>query len=231
MNNLDCANDTSETFFLLSSAYNPASFKNICGRPTWTPVEVVDANTVPTQTPDTDCTAASVTDFKSEEIADTRLNLGALDVAGKLTINISSTLSEPNVLPAQVKILDPLILTLSPSPRFLINFGNNTKSPEKSAPDMNVSSWWTDIISSRPFFTTSLIDLVNESSPFILTCSPSINVPDTCSKSKLVKPPPAFFVNPVAPLLNPSTKEPTGNSELDNDTLKSKFVYNWISYK
>ena len=28
-------------------------------------------------------------------------------------------------------------------------------------------------------FTTVVIDLVNESSPFILTCSPSINVPDT----------------------------------------------------
>ena len=66
-----------------------------------------------------------------------------------------------------------------------------------------------------------MIDLVNESSPFILTCSPSINVPDTCSKSKLVKPPPAILLNPVAPLLNPSIKEPAGNSVLDNETLKS----------
>ena len=29
------------------------------------------------------------------------------------------------------------------------------------------------------FFSTVVIDLVNELSPFILICSPSINVPDT----------------------------------------------------
>ena len=65
MNSFDCANDASETFFFWSSAYNPASFKNICGRATWIPVGVIDAIAVPTLTPVTPSVAANVTCFKS----------------------------------------------------------------------------------------------------------------------------------------------------------------------
>ena len=94
-------------------------------------------------TPVTPVVATSETVLRSAEIALIRLNLGdASDV--KLTIIISSTFKDPNVFPAHVNGDTPPeaapILTSSPSPRFLINFGNNTKSPEKSAPDMNVSS-------------------------------------------------------------------------------------------
>ena len=57
-------------------------------------------------------------------------------------MNISFTFKDPNVLPAHVKyILDPLILTSSPIPSSFNYFWYcNTKSPEKSAPDINVSS-------------------------------------------------------------------------------------------
>ena len=168
MNSLDCANETSETFFFWSSAYNPASFENICGRATWIPVGVVLASGVPRLTPVTVVVAANVTDLRSAEIALTRLNLGDASVV-KLTIIISFTFKEPNVLPAHVNTLDPLMLTSSPSPSSFITFGCNTKSPEKSAPLMNVSSWWTDLTSSRPNFWTVVIDLVNELSPFILS--------------------------------------------------------------
>ena len=147
-----------------------------------------------------------------------RLNRGAASEV-KLTIIISFTFKEPNVLPAHVNTLDPLMLTSSPSPSSFITFGCNTKSPEKSAPLMNVSSWWTDITSSRPFLSTVVIDLVNELSPFILICSPSINVPDTCSKSWLVPPPPAILLNPVAPLLFPLTKDAAGHSKGLNAVL------------
>ena len=230
MNSFDCANDTSETFFFWSSAYNPASFKNICGRATWIPVGVADAKTVPTLTPVTLVVATNVTDLRSAEIALIRLNLGdASDV--KLTIIISFCFKDPNVLPAHVNTFDPLMLTSSPSPRFLINFGCKTKSPEKSAPDINVSSWWTDITSSRPNFWTVVIDLVNESSPFILIFSPTINVPATLSSENVVLPPPCAVENAVAPLLNPSIKLPTGNSALDNATFTVICVYIWISYK
>ena len=149
---------------------------------------------------------------------------------GVFEIKISSTFKDPNVLPAQV-ILLPLTLILSAGLNSFIGTCFKTRSPEKSAPDMKVSSWWTDITSSRPFLSTVVIDLVNELSPFILICSPTINVPDTCSKSWVVPPPPASSANPVAPLLNPSTKEPTGNSVLDNATLTVIFVNNWISYR
>ena len=230
MNSFDCANDTSETLFFWSCAYNPASFKNICGRATWIPVGVKLAITVPTLTPVTLVVATNVIDLRSEEIALIRLNLGDASVV-KLTIMISFSFKDPNVFPAHVNTFDPLILTSSPSPRFLINFGNNTKSPEKSAPDINVSSWWTDITSSRPNFSTVVIDLVNESSPFILIFSPTINVPDTWSNDFVTWPPPADTANPVAPLLNPSIKLPSGNSVLDNAILNVNFVYIWISYK
>ena len=227
---MDCANDTSETFFFWSSAYNPVSFKNICGRATWTPVGETLASAVPILTPVTVFVAANVTDLRSAEIALTRLNLGDASVV-KLIIMISFTFKDPNVLPAHVNTLDALMLTSSPIPNSFITFDCNTKSPEKSAPDMNVSSWWTDFMSSRPNFWTVVTDLVNESSPFILIFSPTINVPDTWSKLIDADPPPCCVANPVAPLLNPSTKLVTGSSALDNATFTVKPVYNWTSYK
>ena len=82
-------------------------------------------------TPDTEFVAASVTDLRSAEMALIRLNLGAASVV-ILTMIISSTLNDLNVLPAHVNTLDPLILTSSPSPSSFITFGSNTKSPLKS---------------------------------------------------------------------------------------------------
>ena len=226
MNSFDCASETSETFFFWSSAYNPASFKNICGRATCIPVGEVDDRTVPTLTPATSVLALSESVLRSAEISLILLNLGAESV--KLTMMISSIFKDLNVLPAHVNWDTPpeaaLILTSSPSPNSSITFGIITKSPEKSAPDINVSSWWTAFTSSRPNFWTVVIDLVNELSPFILTCSPSINVPDTWSNDFVTPPPPADTANPVAPLLNPSIKLPIGNSELDNATLNVNFV-------
>ena len=101
------------------------------------------ANNVPTLTPVTDSVTTSETVFKSPEIAFTRLNLGAASEV-KLTIMISPTFKEPNVLPAHVNSDMPPeaapILTSSPSPSSFTTFGCNTKSPLKSTPDINVSS-------------------------------------------------------------------------------------------
>ena len=68
-----------------------------------------------------------------------RLNRGAASVV-KLIIRMSPAFKDLNVLPAHVNTFDPLILTSSPSPNSFIIFGCRTKSPEKSAPDINVSS-------------------------------------------------------------------------------------------
>ena len=84
---------------------------------------------------------------------------------------------------------------------------------------------------SKPFFCATVIDLVNDWSPFILICSPTINVPDTCSKPTAALPVPAAWANPVAPLLNPSTKLPIGNSLDDSATLTVNAVNSCISYK
>ena len=73
------------------------------------------ASTVPRLTPVTVVVAANVTDLRSAEIALTRLNLGDASVV-KLTIMISFTFKDPNVLPAHVNTLDPLMLTSSPIP-------------------------------------------------------------------------------------------------------------------
>ena len=226
INNFDCANDASETFLFCNSAYNPASFENICGTPLrmGAPSVAIEA----ALTPVTAVAAANVTVFRSALIAVTRLKDGSAAV-GVFEIKISSTFKDPNVLPAQVISL-PVLLILSAGLNSFIGTCFKTKSPEKWAPDKNVSSWWTDITSSRPFLSTVVIDLVNELSPFILIFSPAINVPDTCSKL-LVAEAPVNLLNPVAPLLNPSTKDPTGNSELDNETFTVIVVYNWISYK
>ena len=113
MNSLDCANDTSETFFFWSFAYNPVSFKNICGRATWIPVGVALASTVPRLTPVTVVVAANVTDLRSAEIALTRLNLGDASVV-KLTIMTSFTFKDPNVLPAPVSYTHLTLPTTTP---------------------------------------------------------------------------------------------------------------------
>ena len=226
INNFDCANDASETFLFCNSAYNPASFENICGTPLRTAADAVAI--LLWTTPETAVDAVSVTDFRSDEIAVTRLNEGSL-VAGEFEIRISPILSDPNVFPEHVNTL-PLTFTLSEGDNSLIGTDFKTKSPEKSTPDINVSSWWTDITSSRPFFCVIVIDLINELSPFILIFSPAINVPDTCSKPTAV-PEPAAWANPVAPLLNPSTKLPIGNSLDDSATFTVNAVNSWISYK
>ena len=83
---------------------------------------------------------------------------------------------------------------------------------------------------SKPFFCAIVIDLVNDWSPFILICSPTINVPDTCSNLTVVVGP-ASTAKPVAPLLNPSTKLPTGNSLDDSATFTVNDVNSWRSYK
>ena len=75
-----------------------------------------------------------------------------------------------------------------------------------------------------------MIPLVNDLSPFILICSPLINVPATCSRLNDV-PEPAAAANPVAPLLNPSTKLPAGNSLDVKETFTVNVVNNCISYK
>ncbi len=69
---------------------------------------------------------------KSVEIADTRLNLGPPTSAARLTIIISLTFNDPNVLPAQVNTLDPLTLASSPRPNSLIFVGFRTTSAVKS---------------------------------------------------------------------------------------------------
>ena len=154
-----------------------------------------------------------------------------------LTMIISSTLNDLNVLPAHVNTLDPLILTSSPSPSSFITFGCNTKSPLKSilAPKIPSHSWWTDKTSPKSNFWMVLVEITAPSSvvvfPFILSCSLSINVPETWSSKWVFELPPAFTANPVAPLLNPSTKLPTGNWLLPSVRLITICVYNWISYK
>ena len=82
--------------------------------------------------------------------------------------------------------------------------------------------------SSNPNLSTDTIDLTSplppiDVEPFIFICSPSINVPDTCSRSKVALAP-AETVNPVAPLLNPSIKLPTGAKEL----VKFPLVMIWV---
>ena len=234
MNNFDCANDASETFLFCNSAYNPASLKNICGRATWIPVGESDAIRVPTLTPATEFVATNETSFRLAEIALTRFILGEVS-AVKLTDIKSPTLKDPKVIPAHVNIDTPPdaapILTSSPIPSSFIFWGFNTKSPEKSTPDINVSSWWTDKTCSKPFFCTIEIVLINDSSPLILIFSPTINVPDTCSNPTALELFPTAWANPVAPLLNPSTKLPIGSWVLDNATLTVNAVNNWISYK
>ena len=77
------------------------------------------------------------------EIALIRLNRGAASEV-KLTMMMSFTFKDPNVLPAHVSVYTPpeaaLMLTSSPIPSSFITFDCKTKSPEKSAPDINVSS-------------------------------------------------------------------------------------------
>ena len=99
--------------------------------------------TAPATTPETLFTATSDSTLRSDEIALIRLTLGSEFVV-ILTIIKSFTFKLPKVFPAHCKLDTPadavLILTSSPSPRFGINFGCNTKSPLKSTPDINVSS-------------------------------------------------------------------------------------------
>ena len=127
----ELVNDTSETFLFSSCANNPFPSSCITGIPFLIPVGVLLCKTVPTETLETLVVATNVTDFKSAEIALTRLNTGdALLV--KLTIIISLTFSDPNVFPAHVNILDPSTLTSSPGPNSLIGDCLRTKSPLKS---------------------------------------------------------------------------------------------------
>ena len=77
MNNFDWESATSEIFFFGNSAYNPASFKNICGLATWIPVAVKLDKTAPATTPETLFTAISDTTLRLSEIALIRLTLGS----------------------------------------------------------------------------------------------------------------------------------------------------------
>ena len=126
-------------------------------------------------TPVTPSVAANVTCFKSAEIALIRLNLGDASLF-ILTMMISFTFKDPNVFPAHVSILLLAILTSSPSPRFGINFGCNTKSPLKLTLDKNVFSCDTDFTSSRPNFSTDVIALVNDLSYLFTSYKCSCNL-------------------------------------------------------
>ena len=72
-----------------------------------------------------------MTDFKSAEIADTRLNTGSATECF-VSIKISPIFSDPKVLPAHVNTLDPLIETVSEGDNSLIGDDLSTKSPLKS---------------------------------------------------------------------------------------------------
>ena len=76
---------------------------------------------VPTLTPATSVLLLSETVLRSAEMALIRLNLGQQHLLLILTMIISFTFNDPNVLPAcYVNTLDPLILTSSPSPILLL---------------------------------------------------------------------------------------------------------------
>ena len=65
--------------------------------------------------------------------------------------------------------------------------------------------------------------------PLILICSPTINVPEVSSKSIVALLPPAAVAKPDAPLLNPSTNAPSGNSVDDTAVFKTRLVKVWTS--
>ena len=230
MNSFDCAVERSETFFFCNSAYNPASFKNICGRAIRTPVKFPSA-ILATVIPLTTCTAETVNCLRVPDGAVLTLINRASASSSLFMIIISFSFIDPNVFPAHFTTPEAM-LNESEGLIPLIGTPCSTKSPLKLTPVPKTpsQSWWTDIMSSRPYFVTVVTDLVSELSPFIFICSPLINVPDTCSNFLAVWPPPADIANPVAPLLNPSIKLPSGNSALDTATLNVNSVYNWMSY-
>ena len=87
-----------------------------------------------------------------------------------------------------------------------------------------LESWYTDFTSRILWISTLLIDLINDWSPFIMICSPVINVPDVWTSLTAVVLLTFDSTNPVAPLLTPLTKDPAGHCNGLNNTFTSKSV-------
>ena len=106
-----------------------------------------------------------------------------------------------------------------------------TTSPAKFElyPDSPLVAWWTDFTSRSSCISTVLIDLTNDSSPFIIICSPAINLPDVCVSFTFMLLLTVDSTNPVAPLLTPLINEVAGHSKASNATLTTKSVKVWTS--
>ena len=101
-----------------------------------------------------------------------------------------------------------------------------TTSPAKFElyPDSPLVAWWTDFTSRISCTSTDCIDLTSDSSPLIIICSPTINVPDVCVSFTAVELLTFVSTNPVAPLLTPLINEVAGHCSGLKATFTTKSV-------
>ena len=196
------------------------------GDPTVIFVSIVAEGKPPSHTPDTSCTASTLAVVTPT--LSTRLKLStAWPATGYLIISPTLRL---DMIFAFGLVITPVLVaicTWSATPKPFNWVFWRTISPMKSTSISLLSvleSWYTDFTSRILWISTLLIDLINDWSPFIMICSPVINVPDVWTSLTAVVLLTFDSTNPVAPLLTPLTKDPAGHCNGLNNTFTSKSV-------
>ena len=203
------------------------------GDPTVIFVSIVAAGRPPSHTPDTSCTASTLAVVTPT--LSTRLKLStAWPATGYLIMSPTLRL---DMIFAFGLVITPVLVAIctwsaTPNPFNWVFW--RTTSPIKSTSISLLrvlESWYTDFTSRIPWTSTLWIDLINDWSPFIMICSPVINVPDVWISLTAVELLTFDSTKPVAPLLAPLTKDPAEHWIGLSAVLTTRSVNVWTSNK